>query len=82
MSNIAGGTTLATSLVQTGDLTGNLVLQTNGNTTALTLTTTQNAVFAGNITGNYFIGNGSALTGITSTPPPLNINLQQNYGGF
>jgi hypothetical protein len=34
------------------------------------------------LTATNFFGNGAALTGITSTPPPLNINLQQNYGGF
>jgi hypothetical protein len=49
MSNIAGGTTLTTSLVQTGDTTGNLVFQTNGTTTALTLTTAQNANFANSV---------------------------------
>ena len=74
MSNIAGGTTLTTSLVQTGDLTGNLVLQTNGNTTALTLTTTQNALFAntisaaGNITGSNILTAGSiSATGAITT---------------
>lgn len=81
MSNIAAGTTLTTSLVQTGDLTGNLVFQTNGNTTALTLTTAQAAVFAGNVTlgGNLLYANGSPFS---SGAPALNINLQQNYGGF
>ena len=28
----------------------------------------------GNVTGNYFIGNGSALTGVTSTPTPAGSN--------
>jgi hypothetical protein len=74
MSNIAGGTTLTTSLVQTGDLTGNLVLQTNGNTTALTLTTTQNAIFAnavtvtGNVTGGNLLTTGAiSATGAITT---------------
>jgi hypothetical protein len=64
MSNIAGGTTLTTSLVQTGDTTGNLVFQTNGNTTALTLNTAQNATFAnavtvtGNVTGGNLLSSG------------------------
>jgi hypothetical protein len=65
MSNIAGGTSLTTSLVQTGDTSGNLVFQTNGTTTALTLDTAQNANFVGNIntvtsisaTGNITGGN-------------------------
>ena len=37
MSSISAGTTTSTALVNTGDTTGSLVLQTNGNTTALTL---------------------------------------------
>jgi hypothetical protein len=74
MSNIAGGTTLTTSLVQTGDTTGNLVFQTNGTTTALTLTTAQNANFAnsvsavGNVTGGNVITAGLvSLSSITKT---------------
>lgn len=73
MSNIASGTTSTNSLVYTGDVTGNLVLQTNGTTTALTLTTTQNALFAnavsatGNVSGNYILGNGALLTGVTTS---------------
>jgi hypothetical protein len=41
MSTIAAGTTSTTALVSTADTTGNLVLQTNGTTTALTLNTAQ-----------------------------------------
>ena len=41
MSTIAAGTTSTTALVSTADTTGNLVLQVNGTTTALTLNTTQ-----------------------------------------
>ena len=50
MSTIAAGTTSTTGLVQSSDTTGNLVFQTNGTTTALTLGTNQNATFAGGIT--------------------------------
>lgn len=87
MSNIAAGTTTTTSLVQTGDITGNLVFQTNGNTTALTLTTAQNAVFTANVTagGNVIVGTGLLYANgapFSSGAPALNINLQQNYGGF
>jgi hypothetical protein len=39
MSTISAGTTSNTALKQTGDTTGNLVLQINGTTTALTLNT-------------------------------------------
>jgi hypothetical protein len=70
MSNISAGTTTTTSLVQTGDLTGNLVLQSNAVSIA---TVTSSGVLisgivsaTGNVTGNYFVGNGSALTSITA----------------
>jgi hypothetical protein len=39
MSTISAGTTSNTALKSTGDTTGNLVLQINGTTTALTLNT-------------------------------------------
>ena len=42
MSSIASGTTSTTALVYTADTTGNLVLQTNGTTTAVTIDTNQN----------------------------------------
>jgi hypothetical protein len=41
MSSIASGTTTTTGLVYTSDTTGNLVLQTNGTTTAVTIDTSQ-----------------------------------------
>ena len=50
MSIIAAGTTSATALVQTGDTNGNLVFQTNGTTTAMTIDTSQNVTFTGNLT--------------------------------
>lgn len=50
MSSIAAGTTATAALVSTGDTTGNLVFQTNGSTTALTLNTSQNASFVGTVT--------------------------------
>ena len=49
MSSIAAGNTLGTGFVQTSDTTGNLVFQTNGTTTALTLTTGQNANVVGSV---------------------------------
>lgn len=39
MSTISAGTSATTALVATGDTTGQLVLQTNGTTTAVTITT-------------------------------------------
>ena len=42
MSKISAGTTTTTGLIYTSDTTGNLVLQTNGTTTAVTIDTSQN----------------------------------------
>jgi hypothetical protein len=51
MSFISAGNTTTTTLVVNGDTTGNLVFNTGGaNTTALTLTNTQNATFANTVT--------------------------------
>jgi hypothetical protein len=38
-------------------------------------------VATGNISGNYFVGNGSALTGITTSAGGSNTQLQFNNGG-
>jgi hypothetical protein len=51
MSVIQAGNTTTTSLIYTGDTTGNLVFTTGGaNTVALTLANTQAATFAGAVT--------------------------------
>jgi hypothetical protein len=60
MSIIASGTTSGTALVSTGDTNGNLVFQTNGTTTALTLSTAQLATFAGKASFPSTIGVGGA----------------------
>jgi len=60
MSIIASGTTSGTALVSTGDTNGNLVFQTNGTTTALTLSTAQAATFAGTAQFPTTIGVGGA----------------------
>ena len=49
MSTISAGNTLTTGFVASSDTTGNLVFQTNGTTTALTLTTGQNANVVGSV---------------------------------
>jgi hypothetical protein len=46
---ISVGTTSGTAFNVSPDTSGQLVVQTNGTTTALTLTTAQNAVFAGSV---------------------------------
>lgn len=69
MSTIAAGVTSGTALVNSGDTSGQLVLQTNGTTTALTLGTDQSATFAGNatISGNAAVSGKATLTGSSST---------------
>ena len=42
MSSLAAGTTLTTSLVATGDTSGELVFKTNGTTTAMSIDASQN----------------------------------------
>ena len=61
MSSIAAGTTLTTALVSTGDTAGELVLKTNGKTTAVTIDTSQNVAIVGNLTFNN--GADAASTG-------------------
>ena len=64
-----------TGIVQTADSTGNLTLQANG-VSVLTVNTSNavavtGAVSAtGNVTGNYVLGNGSLLTGISAGGGP------------
>lgn len=62
MSSIAAGTTSGASLVLTGDTAGNLLLKTNGTTTALTLGTDQLATFAGAATFSDTTTFAGALT--------------------
>lgn len=64
MSTIAAGTTTTNALVSTGDTTGNLVFQTNGATTAMTIDTSQNVAIVGNLTfnnGKAPMGKGTAI---------------------
>ena len=72
MSSISAGLTNTTAIVVTGSNTGNLVLRTNGTTTALTLDTNQNATFSNSVTVNGTInanisGNGASLTNINAS---------------
>jgi len=67
MSSISAGTTLGTGLVSEGDTTGELVLKTNGGTTAVTIGTDQSVAFAGvvSIAGGALPA-ASGGTGLTS----------------
>jgi hypothetical protein len=63
MTTIAAGTTSSAALVLTPDISGTAVLQTNGATTALTLSASQAATFAGPV-----------ITGAgNTTAPTLNV---------
>jgi hypothetical protein len=67
MSNISAGTSTTTSLVQTGDLTGNLVLQSNAVSIA---TVTSTGVLVSGVvsaTGNVTGGNITTVGLITAT---------------
>jgi len=71
MSIISAGTTLTSALVQTGNTNGNLVLQTNGTTTAVTIDTSQNVGIGSTISAGggavvLFIAN--ATTAPTTNP--------------
>jgi hypothetical protein len=68
MTAIYAGTTSTNAYGVSGDTSGNLVLQTNGTTTALTLTYAQNAILAGNL------GVG------TSSAPTIPFVAQSNTG--
>ena len=70
MSKIKAGTTSGTALVTEGDTTGQLVFQTNGTTTALTLGTDQSATFAGNV----------SINGSIAVPSPLAITGNSTAG--
>jgi len=64
MSSISAGTTLTTALVSTGDTTGELVLKTNGTTTAVTIDTSQNVAIVGGLTfdnGKAAVTTGKAI---------------------
>lgn len=66
MSVISAGNTIATSLIYTGDTTGNLVFTTGGaNTTAFTLSNTQAATFANGVTvtGNVAVSSMVSASG-------------------
>jgi predicted aspartyl protease len=70
MSVIQAGNTTTTSLIYTGDTTGNLVFTTGGaNTVALTLSNTQAATFASNVivTGSI-TATGGVIQGANAAP--------------
>jgi hypothetical protein len=66
------------SYIQTGNgtvnTTGNIIFApwSSGTQSVVINTTNGNVTAAGNVAANYFIGNGSQLTGVTTNPSELN----------
>ncbi len=77
MTTIAAGTTQNTGYVATVDSSGNLVFQTNGTTTALTLDTAQNANITGRVTaaGANIVGNTVVTGTLTSNATTITGNV-------
>ena len=77
MTTIASGTTQNTGYVASVDSSGNLVFQTNGTTTALTLDTAQNANIVGRVTaaGANIVGNTVVTGTLTSNAHTMTGNL-------
>jgi len=78
-ANVSGTVANATYAVTSGSATtaGTVTTAAQPNITSLGTLTSLTAT--GNITGDYFIGNGSALTGITSTATPGGANTQIQF---
>ena len=78
MSSISAGTTLTTALVSTGDTTGELVLKTNGGTTAVTIGTDQSVTFAAGVVTT----SPTVLPAGTASAPALTTTGDTNTGLF
>ena len=74
-STISAGTTAGTAIVVSGDTSGSLVLQTNGTTTAVTISTAQDATFAGKVTSA-----GALTLASNGTTTAVTIDTSQNVG--
>jgi hypothetical protein len=66
------------NITSVGTLTS---LSVTGNVTSGNILTSGVVSATGNVTGNFFVGNGSALTGITTSAGGSNTQLQFNNGG-
>jgi len=70
-STISAGTTAGTAIAVAGDTTGNLAFQTNGTTTAMTITTAQNVGIG---TTTPFSANGTNIEVANATVSRLVLN--------
>jgi hypothetical protein len=78
--NLVGGNANISNSVNT--LLVNAANITAGNISSVRITTTGNITSSGNISGNYFIGNGSQLTGVASSYGNSNVAAYlPNYTG-
>jgi hypothetical protein len=78
--NLVGGNANISNSVNT--LLVNAANITAGNISSVRITTTGNITSSGNISGNYFIGNGSQLTGVISSYGNSNVAAYlPNYTG-
>ena len=88
MSTIAAGTTTTTTLVHTGDTTGNLVLQTNntgsGGTTAITIDTSQRVTLANtlSVAGAVSVTGALTTTGSVNAPNTFGFKNRIINGGM
>jgi hypothetical protein len=73
------------NMFTTDTATGNFILSTGGNAASAGLVRTMAPVVtvtpAGTVSATAFVGNGSGLTGVISTPSGNNKQLQYNNGG-
>jgi hypothetical protein len=78
--NLVGGNANISNSVNT--LLVNAANITAGNISSVRITTTGNITSSGNVSGNYFIGNGSQLTGVISSYGNSNVAAYlPNYTG-
>ena len=87
LTNITAATA-TTAVTVTGNAQANITsvgtlssLSVSGNTTSGNILTAGIVSATGNITGNYILGNGSQLTGITTSAGGSNTQIQYNNGG-
>jgi hypothetical protein len=78
MSSISAGLSNGTALVSTGDTTGELVLKTNGGTTAVTIGTDQSVTFAAGVVTT----SPTVLPAGTASAPALTTTGDTNTGIF
>jgi hypothetical protein len=80
-ANINGTVANATYATTAGSATTAVTVTGGSQPNITSVGTLASLTATGNITGNYFIGNGSALTGVTASPAGSNTYIQFNDNG-